>query len=629
MPNEQKAKRKLTAILSADVKGYSLLMSDDEAYTVETLKSYRALMSEQIEKHTGRVVDDPGDNVLVEFASVVDAVQCAVEIQKILKKKNEDLPEDKRLEFRIGVNIGDVIQDGDRIYGNGVNVAARIEGLADAGGVCISRNAYDHISDKLNFGYEYLGEHSVKNIKKPVRVYKLLMADEDAGKLIEERTKPLAKNWVWATIVLVAVVIGVFVTLVYHKMNEPDFEPAKVENMAYPLPDKPSIAILPFDNMSKDPKHEYICDGLTEEIIAALSKIPKLFVIARNSTFTYKGKPVKVQQVAEELGVHYVLEGSIRIMGNKIRVTAQLIDAIKGTHLWAERYNRELKDIFDIQDEITKSIITEVQVQLTAGEQARLRAAGTNNLDAYLKFLQGWEASRIWTKEAKIKARRLAEETIALDPNYQNGYFLLAVVEIHEILVGLSKSPKDSLARAIKWAKKSIEIEDSPAARRTLAGCYVRIGKYEEAIAEAKKAVELGPNYADAYMMLGQMFLLSDMAVQAIPTLQKAIRLNPYPPSMYYHNLAYAYLFLDKYEDAIEAAKLAIHVSHEDTIAQRALVAAYWLSGRESEAHSQAKELLRIDPDFSVELVQKTSAAKNREKTNKIVEALRKAGLPD
>ncbi|MGV7223769.1 MAG: adenylate/guanylate cyclase domain-containing protein [Nitrospinales bacterium] len=328
MPTEEKVTRKLRAILSADVKGYSLLMSDDEAFTVKTLKSYRALMSEQIELHTGRVVDTPGDNLLAEFASVVDAVQCAVKIQKTLKEKNEDLPLDKRLEFRIGVNIGDVIQDGESLYGKGVNIAARIEGLADPGGVCISRNAYDHISNKLSLGYEYLGEHSVKNIKGPVRVYKILTAPEDAGKLIGDVPKPVANNWIWATIVVAAVVIAVVATLVYQKKTAPEFEPASIEKMAYQLPDKPSIAVLPFDNLSGDPEQEYFSDGLTEEIITAFSKVPGIFVIARNSTFTYKGKPVKVQQVAEELGVRYVLEGSVRKGKDKVRITAQLIDAL-------------------------------------------------------------------------------------------------------------------------------------------------------------------------------------------------------------------------------------------------------------------------------------------------------------
>jgi len=258
MPSEEKVTRKLSAILSADVKGYSLLMADDEIHTIETLKTYRQVISDFVSNHSGRVVDSPGDNILAEFRSSVDAVECAVKIQKRLDQENSKYAEDKKVQFRIGVNVGDVIQDGDRIYGNGVNVAARIEGLADQGGVCISRNAYDHISDKLNYGYEYLGEHSVKNIKKPVRVYKLLMDDEDAGKLIGDKQKPLVKSWIWATIVIAAVVITSVVILVYQNISKPEFEPAKVEKMAYPLPEKPSIAVLPFNNLSDNPAHDYI-----------------------------------------------------------------------------------------------------------------------------------------------------------------------------------------------------------------------------------------------------------------------------------------------------------------------------------------------------------------------------------
>ncbi|MFC1578582.1 adenylate/guanylate cyclase domain-containing protein, partial [Thermodesulfobacteriota bacterium] len=304
MPPEEKVTRKLRAILSADVKGYSLLMSDDEAFTVKTLKSYRALMSEQIEQHTGRVVDAPGDNLLAEFASVVDAVQCAVEIQKILKAKNEDLPIGRRLEFRIGVNTGDVIQDGDSLYGEGVNIAARIEGLADAGGVCISRNAYDHIRNKLNYGYEYLGEHNVKNIETPVRVYKLLMAEEDAGKLIGVKRKISKLKWaILGVAVFMLITVGVLFGLYLKYLYLPAPENMDPEDkLTLNLSKGPSIAVLPFDNMSKDPDQEYFCDGITENIIAVLSHIPQLLVIARNSTFAYKGKPINVQQIGHELG---------------------------------------------------------------------------------------------------------------------------------------------------------------------------------------------------------------------------------------------------------------------------------------------------------------------------------------
>ena len=310
--NKDKTIRKLRAILSADVKGYSLLMADDEAFTIHTLKEYRNIMSICIKQHAGRIVDNPGDNVLAEFSSAVDAVQCAVEIQKKLKKENDRLVEDKRLEFRIGINIGDVVHDDDRIYGSGVNVAARIEGIADPGGICISRNAYDHVKDKLDLGFDCLGEHEVKNIKEPVRVYRVLMDIESPKPLVEEHLE---------------------------------------------LPDKPSIAVLPFTNMSGDPSQEYFSDGMTEQIINGLCKVSNLFVIGRNSSFVYKGKSIGTKLIAKELGVKYILEGSVQRAGGRVRITAQLIDAITDYHMWSETYDRDLEDIFALQDEITMKLI--------------------------------------------------------------------------------------------------------------------------------------------------------------------------------------------------------------------------------------------------------------------------------
>jgi TolB-like protein/class 3 adenylate cyclase len=333
-------KRKLTAILSADVKGYSRLMGEDEEATVRTITAHRKVITSVIQKYRGRVVDSPGDNILAEFVSVVDAVQSAVEIQEVVRAKNDELPEDRRMEFRIGINLGDVIQEGERIYGDGVNIAARVEGLAEPGGICISGSAYEQIENKLALGYDYIGEHTVKNIVKPIRVYKVPTGPETLQKVTEE--KRLAPGWQRAALAVVIAILvvagGVAIWKSYRPPTSPPTEVASVEKMAFPLPDKPSIAVLPFNNLSGDPEQEYFSDGLTEEIITALSKVPEVFVIARNSVFTYKGKPVKVNQVAEELGVRYVLEGSVRKAGDDIRITAQLIDALSGHHLWAERY---------------------------------------------------------------------------------------------------------------------------------------------------------------------------------------------------------------------------------------------------------------------------------------------------
>ncbi len=363
-------KRKLSAIFSADVAGYSRLMGQDEAATVSTIETYREVMSTLIKQHRGRVVDSPGDNLLAEFASVVDAVQCGVAVQNEFQARNAEIPENRIMEFRIGINLGDVIEEGDRIYGDGVNIAARLEALADPGGICISKTAFDHIETKLPLGYEYLGDQTVKNIAKPVGAYRVLMEPRITVAGEKEKIVPF---WRKKAILAggVALVVVVIVAVIWNfYFRPPPMEVASVEKMAYPLPVEPSIAVLPFDNMSGDPDQEYLADGITENIIVALSNIHNMFVIARNSTFAYKGKAVKIQRVAEELGVRYVLEGSIQKTEDRVRITAQLIDAITGKHLWAERYDSDLKDLFALQDEITMKIITALRVKLTEGEEA-------------------------------------------------------------------------------------------------------------------------------------------------------------------------------------------------------------------------------------------------------------------
>ena len=367
--------RKLSAILSADVAGYSRLMQDDEAATVATLETYKQVFSDLIQQHRGRVVDSPGDNLLAEFASVVDAVQCAVAVQKELQARNAELPENRRMQFRIGVNLGDVIEEGDRIYGDGVNIAARLESLADAGGICVSKTAFDQVETKVPFGYEFLGEQTVKNITKPVGAYRVLMEPRVtvAGARAKAPKTPLwrHKAVLAGAMVLIVAVVGAGIWNFYGQALR--IEPASVKKMALPLPDKPSIVVLPFVNISGDPAKDYLSDGITEEIISALARLPYVFVIARNSSFTYKGKPVKVQQVSEEMGVQYVLEGSVQWSEDRVRITAQLIDALKGDHVFSERYDYELKDIFAVQDEITIKVLTAMQVALTKGERGPFR----------------------------------------------------------------------------------------------------------------------------------------------------------------------------------------------------------------------------------------------------------------
>ena len=631
---EERAKRKLSAILSADVKGYSRLMGEDELATIETLKNYREIMVALVNKFRGRVVDSPGDNVLAEFSSVVDALECSVEIQKELKQKNEELAENRRMEFRIGVNLGDVVEDGERIYGDGVNIAARVESLAEGGGICISGTAFDQIGKKLALGYQYLGEQTVKNIEKPVRIYRVLMEPEAVGRVIgQERPRPRPwRNAVMAAVVAL-VLVAAALTVWNFYFRAPRIEPASVERMAFPLPDEPSIAVLPFVNMSDDTKQEYFSDGLTEEIITALSKIPKMFVIARNSTFTYKGKPVKVQQVAEELGVRYVLEGMVRVAGDRMRITVQLIDAMTGNHLWAERYDRELKEIFALQDDITKEVMTALQVKLTTGEQARVYGKGTDKLEAYLKLLQGREHYRRGTKEDNILARRVFEEVIALDPKYAIAYRFLSGTHHADLAFGTSKSPKQSIARAIELAKRAIAIDDSLAEGHGFLGfLYTLTGQYEKGIEEAERAVALDPNSADAHIHLGAVLHNAGRREEAIPIIKRAIRLNPIAPAMYFVVLGRTYRSLGRYEEAIEACKNAVQRNPDFLFAHVILAATYSLTGKEEQARAAGKEVLRIDPNFSLD-----SFGKRREKLigdNKtelklFIDALRKAGLPD
>jgi adenylate cyclase len=604
-------KRKLTAILSADVKGYSRLMGEDEAETVKTLTSYRKIMAELIQQHRGRVIDSPGDNILAEFASVVDAVQCSVAAQNEFKARNAELPENRRMEFRIGVNLGDVIEEENRIYGDGVNIAARLEALADPGGICISKTAFDQIEAKLPLGYEYLGEQTVKNIAKPVGAYKVLMEPRVMVAGAKDK-KPSIPVWrrkgVFAgTLVILIVLIGGGVWNFY--WHAPKIEPASKEKMALPLPDLPSIAVLPFVNMSDDKSQEYFSDGLTEEIITALSKTPKLFVIARNSSFVYKGKPVNVQQVSRELGVKYVLEGSVRRSGDQLRITVQLIDATTGNHLWAERYDREMKDIFAIQDEISLEIIKAMQVELTMGETARVTGKGTKNLDAYLRALHAQEQWYRMDEEGSIKARQLAMEAITLDAQYGYPYAIVAWCHMLDVVRQYTQSPKESMSLAVEAMQKALALDVSDhRIHRALSNLYVMQGKHDEAIASSKRVLELCPGGAGSYENLGVSLLFACRPGEAIPMLEKAVKLDPFPPGVFHRNLSMAYQHVGRYEDAIAEGKKAFEIIPNDLSTPLGLVFAYAKLGRHEEARAAAEEVLRINPDFTLDSIAETRA---------------------
>ena len=678
----QKVKRKLTAILSADVKGYSRLIREDELGTIRTLNSWKELMANLIQQHHGRVVDAPGDNLLAEFGSVVDAVECAVEIQKELKTRNAELPENRRMEFRMGINLGDVVEDGEQILGDGVNIAARLEGLSDSGGICISGIVFDQVKIKLNLGYEYLGEHTVKNIAEPIRVYRVLMEPEAAGRVIgEKRPRP----WQRAIIGLVVTLIGVIVAFGIWKFYisptpepeivskekitapqpekpstpippsaettpkekvpppspekvikptpppAPKMEVASKEKMAFPLPDVPSIAVLPFVNMSEDPKQEFLSDGITEEIITALSKVRHLFVISRQSTFSYKGKPVKVKQVSEELGVRYVLEGSVQRSGDRIRINAQLIDALTGRHIWAERYNRDLTDLFALQDEITMKILTAIRVKLTEGEQASRvdkYFKGGQGLDCYLKLLEG--SNYIWgsnIKDTKV-ARRIVEEAIEMCPEVPMAYSMLGNVHQMEYWLGIGKSPRESIEKGIELAQKALAMDDSlPAAHCLLSNFYTLKREHEKAIAEAEWAVALDLGGAFAHLAYGMSLNYGGRSEEAIPVLQKAIRLNPLGETGYFLHLGHAYRVMGRFEEAVSAYKKSLQRSPDNIFAHLGLAATYSMMGREQEARAEAAEVLRLNPKFSVDSYAKRLMFKDQSVTDNFVDALRKAGL--
>jgi len=623
-------KRKLTAILSADVKGYSRLMGEDEESTAHTLSSYKEVIAGLIQHHHGRVVDAPGDNVLAEFASVVDAVRCAVGIQKELKTRNAELPDNRRMEFRIGINLGDVIEEGERIYGDGVNIAARLESLADAGGICVSGTAFDQVKNKLNLGYKYLGEQTVKNIVEPVRVYLVLMEPEAAGKVIEEKTvKP--RRWQRAALVVVVILVVVATAFAVWRLYlrpTPPIEVASKEKMAFPLPDKPSIAVLPFLNMSGDPKQEFLCDGITEDIITAISKVPMLFVIARNSTFTYRGKPVKVNQISEELGVQYVLEGSVQKSDNRVRITAQLIDALTGHHIWAERYDRDLKDIFALQDDVTRNILTAMQVKITEGEQALYRDKGIRNLNCYLKLLEGKNYLNRGDIEGNNLARRMGEETLVMCPESSSAYGLLAITHMMDYWLGSGKSPQESIEKAIDLARKAIALDDAYAHPHGLLSFLYSIKReYEKALAEGERAVALDPNGADVYAWYAMSLTFAERSEEAIPLFQKAIRLNPFGPTWYFFDLGNALLIAERYEEAVSAYKKALQRSPDNLLAHVLLTTTYSKMGREKEARAEAAEVLRINPKFSLDYFAKALPFKDQKVTNNLIEALRKAGL--
>lgn len=585
MSTEQRVTRKLRAILSADVKGYSLLIADDEVHTIETLKKYRQIMSNLVQQHSGRVVDNPGDNLMAEFSSAVDAVECAVKIQKKLEKENARFAEGMRLQFRIGVNIGDVVQDGDRIYGSGVNVAARIEGIADPGGVCISRNTYDHVKDKLELEFEYLGEHEVKNINEPVRVYRVLMDSDTPKPLVEEQ---------------------------------------------FELPDKPSIAVLPFDNMSGDPNQEYFSDGLTEQIISGLCKVKDLFVIARNSSFAFKGKSISIKQIARELRVRYILEGSVQRGGDRVRITAQLIDATTDYHMWSETYDRDLSDIFALQDEITMRLIHAMGENLTYGEQALIWNKDMMiDLKAYDAFMKGHECFYRFNKEDNAQARIYYQQSIDIEPS-AIVYVMIGFTHLMDLMYGWSDTPIESFDKADKCSVSACKLNDNIDLVLILVGWITLYkGMHDKAVEECKRAVQLNPNGAEAHVHLGMILVYAGNPVEAVRLINRALRLNPTPPSYYYDMLGTAYQDTHQFKEAVSALKCSIHLNPNGLPPYLTLASCYGFMNQIEKAKQAVAETLRLDPHYCLDQFALTQPYKDKERLNAYLDSLRKAGLPE
>ncbi len=589
--------RRLAAILAADVVGYSRLMEADEEATARTLSTYREIIEGLVTSHHGRVFGGAGDSVIAEFASPVEAVRCAVEIQRELEAQNVDLPEDRRMRLRIGVNLGDVMVEGDNLLGDGVNIAARLEALADPGGISLARSVFDQVKKQLDLGYEYLGEHEVKNIAEPVQVYRVLTEPEAAGKIMGE-TKRATQSWKRVALaVAVVVLIGVAGAVTWLRPWEPTIEPASVERMALPLPDRPSIAVLPFTNLSDDPNQEYFADGMTEDLITDLSKRSGLFVIARNSVFAYKGRNVDVSKVGRELGVRYVLEGSVRRVGDQVRINVQLIDARSNSHLWADRYDGDLDDIFALQDEVSKHIIDALAVQLSPGEEALPTRKETKSAQAHDAFFKGWAHYLRATPEDYVTAVSFLEEAVRLDPDYGRAYAALASIygDVREKgwQTRLGLTPDDTLEKAVAYLEKTREYP-SPLGHQAVSGFHSFAGRHEEAIAEAESAIALNANNPVGYFARAKALTYAGRPDEAIEMIRKAMRLDPlYPPDYAFH-LGMSRFAMGRFDQAavpLEEARKRVP-DHRGTLTF--LVATYGFLGRPDDAASALGQLKRL-----------------------------------
>ncbi len=583
-------KRRLAAIFAADVEGYSRLMGTDEVATLDALTARREVLDGLIASHGGRIANTAGDSVLAEFGSAVDAVRCAMEAQGALAKVNSALPENRQINFRIGVHVGDVMVRAGDLFGDGVNIAARLQTLAKAGGLCVSGVTYDQVRKILPLEFTDLGAQTVKNIEEPIRAYEVRVQGEVAFSALKEASslgdgKPLA------------------------------------------LPDKPSIAVLPFENMSGDPEQEYFADGMVEDITTALSRNKQLFVIARNSSFTYKGRAVDIKQVGRELGVRYVLEGSVRRGSNRIRITAQLIDAETGNHLWAERYDRDMADIFAVQDEITEAVATAIEPAVAHMEQWRAVRKPPESLSSWEAYQRGlWHFGRIGTTENEA-AKTFFRRAIDLDPSFAPAYAGLANTILSQAWLYQTRSMPEALDEALPVAQKAISLDPLDA----VAHCGVGFGRFfrgdhDGALAEARQALMINPNYAAAHQLLGSALVFSGHPREGIEALRMAMRLDPNDLQRQFRlvHISMGHYFLREYDAAVEAAKEAVR-SYPD-LGPRSLAAALGQAGRFDEAKQALQKAVAVAPKSFDMYVRHRAPWFRTEDYSHMLEGLRKAG---
>jgi TolB-like protein/class 3 adenylate cyclase len=628
--------RRLAAILAADVVGYSRLMGKDEAGTLAALKAHHEeLIEPKIAEHKGRIVKLMGDGVLAEFPSAVEAVQFAVQIQHTMAERNADVPEAPRITYRIGINIGDIIVEGDDIYGDGVNVAARLESLAEPGGICVRRNVRNQVRDKLDIDFEDLGEIEVKNIARPVRAFRVVLDAKSAALVTPIVPLPIARNKRLRPLLAAGLALSVVVAAAFFWWQPwiVRLQPASLAQMAFPLPGKPSIAVLPFDNLTGDPDQGHIADGMSETIISTLSRIPELFVIARNSSFTYKGKAVKVQQVAEELGVRYVLEGSLQRSGDAVRITVQLIDALKGHHLWSESYDRELDDLFDLQDDIALKTTIALQVELTTGEEARMLSRTTENVRAWTLYQQALSNFFKFSKEGIARARRIAQTALAEDPTFADAMIIVGFTHLVDARSGFGPSPEDSLKRAIESADDARALApEAPNLFNLMQSIYRYRKEFDKAVVAGERAIELSPNSAISLLAMTMTTNLAGQFDRSSELARRAIRHSPHHRSTGLIWLARALWFQRKYSEAIDAATEGLERAESPDIVAAHLLnlaLAYVGTDEMGKARQAVRDALEKAPRLSLSYLESGFGYKKDSDWQRLASALRSAGLPE